>query len=174
MDIIKDADLEKADKPENKIHLIVTTLPRLMRLMLKEADLSSCCGDLNRTQLKVLMVLRHNPGIGPTEIGNILSLEKGTLTGILDFLEDKDLILRKRERTDRRRLVLNLTAAGIKLVEKQSEYLQNHIETKLETLPEETRTLFWQSLYALSEISAKLERERPARGSADNGTTQGE
>ena len=64
------------------------------------------------SQFDIIATLGNTPGMTCKELGEKTLITKGTLTGVLDRLEQKGLILRERGNDDRRQLFIKLTAAG--------------------------------------------------------------
>lgn len=63
------------------------------------------------SQFDIIATLGNTPGMTCKELGDKTLITKGTLTGVLDRLEAKGLILRERGE-DRRQLWIKLTPAG--------------------------------------------------------------
>jgi len=85
-------------------------LARLMR-MRSEAELEPL--GLRPRHLVALTVLRSVGGIvGQQELAAALSVDRTNLVGLLNELEAEGLILRRRAAEDRRRHIVELTAAG--------------------------------------------------------------
>jgi DNA-binding MarR family transcriptional regulator len=64
----------------------------------------------------VLLVLRHAPGIGQGELGQLAQLDKSTLAELLKRLELLGLISTCRDEADRRRKCVTLADAGEELL----------------------------------------------------------
>ncbi len=75
--------------------------------------------DLTVPQADVLFTLGNTRGLTCKQIGEKTLITKGTLTGILDRLEAKDLIERVRLTEDRRSTRIQLTRKGDRLFEKE-------------------------------------------------------
>ncbi|MBZ4683611.1 MAG: MarR family transcriptional regulator, organic hydroperoxide resistance regulator [Fusobacteriaceae bacterium] len=74
--------------------------------------------NLTYTQYITMLVLWEKDGLNVNEIGEILSLDSGTLTPLLKKLEKKEYIKRKRNKLDERNLIISLTKKGKELKEK--------------------------------------------------------
>ncbi len=67
---------------------------------------------LKKNQVKIISILYQHDHLIPTEIGKMLDIEKGSLTTLIDQLEDMGLIIRRADPCDRRKLLISLSAAG--------------------------------------------------------------
>jgi len=67
------------------------------------------------TQYALLKCLWENDEQTPSQLATTLHLDSSTITGILARLEDKELVSRNFCATDRRRVIVCLTAAGKRL-----------------------------------------------------------
>lgn len=70
---------------------------------------------LTTPQLVCLRHLRSEP-CSPGELARAISLSPPTVTGILDRLEARGLIVRERHPSDKRRLVVGITDEGLQLL----------------------------------------------------------
>jgi DNA-binding MarR family transcriptional regulator len=66
-------------------------------------------------QFKVLIILQQFDVDTPAELCRYLSLDSGSMTRMLDRLEQKELIQRQRSDADRRQIRVVLTDAGLQL-----------------------------------------------------------
>jgi homoprotocatechuate degradation regulator HpaR len=73
--------------------------------------------DVTEQQWRVLRVLDEAGPLEPTRIAEQACLLLPSLTRILQKLEDKGLIERRRDLRDRRKQVVRITRAGSKLIE---------------------------------------------------------
>ena len=73
--------------------------------------------DVTEQQWRVLRVLEEAGPLEPTRIADLACLLLPSLTRILQKLEDKGLIERRRDLRDRRKQVVRITRAGSKLIE---------------------------------------------------------
>lgn len=95
------------DKPQggflmSKIH---QTAGRIFNKLLKKYNIE----DINSAQGRILFVLWQKDGINIKELSEKTSLEKSTLTSMLDRLENKGHLERKAVTGDRRSINIHLT-----------------------------------------------------------------
>ncbi|MGV8917142.1 MAG: MarR family winged helix-turn-helix transcriptional regulator [Pseudomonas sp.] len=73
------------------------------------------------SQFKVLIIVAQFGTDTPADLCRHLSLDSGSMTRMLDRLEQKELIVRSRSDIDRRQVHLSLTEEGQKLSDKLPE-----------------------------------------------------
>lgn len=86
--------------------------------------------DLTYLQYIVMMVLWDHKTQTVSELGERLRLDSGTLTPLLKRLEAKQLVLRKRGKTDERVRQISLTSSGAAL-RKNAETIPLEIATRV-------------------------------------------
>jgi MarR family 2-MHQ and catechol resistance regulon transcriptional repressor len=64
------------------------------------------------SQFDIIATLGNTPGMTCKELGEKTLITKGTLTGVLDRMEQKGLIQRERSADDRRHFFIKLTPLG--------------------------------------------------------------
>ena len=69
------------------------------------------CG-LTHAQFDIIATLGNTPGMSYKELGDQTLITKGTLTGVIERLEQKGLVERERNADDKRSFFIRLTAAG--------------------------------------------------------------
>jgi DNA-binding MarR family transcriptional regulator len=81
--------------------------------------------DLSATQYNVLRILRGAPqGLACGEIAKRMITRDPDITRLLDRLERRGLISRRREAKDRRTVMTRITAAGLRLLGRLDEPVQ--------------------------------------------------
>ena len=104
---------------------------------------------LTMTQFDVLATLGNQPPMTCKELGEKTLVTKGTLTGVLDRLEAKQLITRVVNSEDARSQKIGLTAKGQKLFEKVFPAHLEYLSTIFNHLSSKELTQMNQSLRAL-------------------------
>jgi DNA-binding MarR family transcriptional regulator len=69
---------------------------------------------INPRQTAVLFELRRDGATSQRALSKVLDVDPTILVGLLNFLEDEGLAIRRRDPTDRRRHVVEITKLGIK------------------------------------------------------------
>ena len=92
---------------------------------------------LTNSQFDVIATLGDTEGMTCKELSEKTLVTKGTLTGVLDRLEKKDLIARVPSREDRRSIFIRLTPKGDALFQKvfpaHIQYMKPYFERALTT-----------------------------------------
>ena len=70
---------------------------------------------LRAQQRFVVRILGRLPGLSPAQLAELLHVDRGSITALLKRLEAKELVTRKPDLNDGRRVFLSLTARGRKL-----------------------------------------------------------
>jgi DNA-binding MarR family transcriptional regulator len=91
---------------------------------------------LTYPQYLVMLALWEQDQQGVSELGERLSLDSGTLTPLLKRLESSGFIDRVRAEADERRVIINLTPAGIKLKSRAAKIPPCILSASQCTLPE--------------------------------------
>lgn len=64
------------------------------------------------TQFSILVLVDSNPGISQTEIGRTLGMARAATMVIIDKLENRNWLTRRKSQADKRMHALELTASG--------------------------------------------------------------
>lgn len=90
---------------------------------------------LTGPQLVCLRQIHKDVETTPSALARQISLSQATVTGILDRLASRGLLVRVRSETDRRRVMLTLTEAGRAVAESAPSPLQQRFAERLGALP---------------------------------------
>jgi DNA-binding MarR family transcriptional regulator len=98
----------------------VGILPNLLGFNVRRAQIA-LWRDFGRTvgdggvrpgMFSLLLLVERNPGIAQVDLANQLDQDKGTIVGLIDALQRRRWLVRRKSRVDRRRHGIVLTAAG--------------------------------------------------------------
>jgi DNA-binding MarR family transcriptional regulator len=82
-------------------------------------------------QRMIIRCIGRYPGMAPSQLAMVLHLDPGTISATLRRLEDKGFVVRRRDRDDKRRVSLGLTAQGRKLDQPVRGTVENGMERLL-------------------------------------------
>jgi len=138
-----DARLESETGHESQYaDSILSSLRRVSRaLELYSREIKRGCG-LTGPQLVCLRELVSNGATTPGTMAKHVALSQATVTGILDRLEIRGLITRRRDTGDKRVVIVDLTEEGRELAEWAPPSLHPGLSDKLSELPEGEQALF--------------------------------
>ena len=102
--------------------------------------------DVTVPQLICMFAIIEKGKSTTSAIAQNIHVANSTIVGILDRLEKKGLILRKRDTEDRRKVFVSATAKGKKLIADAPSPLQDKLLESLEKLPELEQTAIALSL----------------------------
>lgn len=91
------------------------------------------------------------------DIAKEIALSAATVTTIIDRLESRELVIRTRSKTDKRKVHLSLSEAGITLLSSSPKPLQDHFITRYQNLEEWEQS---QLLSAVERIASMMDAEK--------------
>ena len=145
--LLRVPDFDKTDQLMARIH---RSLRRNYDRQLKTFGLTPC-------QFEVLMTLWSEDGIVLGELRKRVSRDGPTITGVVDRMEKKMLVQRKRDELDRRVVKVHLTAKGKNLKEELSR-------TKKQVMEKITENLSLREINSLVTLLGKMMRNMEREG----------
>ena len=107
---------------------------------------------LTGPQLLLMRYIESTPGVMQSELATLSSLSRATVSGILERLEEKGLVVRARSRHDKRRLETTISAKGLKLLEKKPLLLQSEFLKEFTRLEEYEQHQLLSSLQRVASM----------------------
>ena len=93
--------------------------------------------DLTQKQTATLWLIHANPGTAQVSVAASLGMDRATMMSVINRLEERRLVVRKRSTSDKRRQELSLTAAGNELLDKLIPVACDTLNTTLEEFSRE-------------------------------------
>lgn len=113
-------------------------------------DFAASVAELSPGRVGILLLLEANPGVTQSRLAQAVSLDRSTMVGVVDVLEGRKLIERRRGE-DRRTNGLWLTDEGRALVARLKRRIQQHERRVAARLSAQERAQLLALLEKLSE-----------------------
>ena len=104
---------------------------------------------LTGPQLVILLEVSKFDEVSVGKIAKAISLSQATVTGILERLEKRELILRRRDDIDRRRVLISITEDGLRLLETAPPPMQESFVEQFNDLEDWEQAMILSSLQRL-------------------------
>jgi len=111
---------------------------------------------LTPSQLLVMQILAERGEISAGEVSKLTQLKHATITSLVDKLEGRGLLARRRCEEDRRRVWLTLLPEGRNAITSAPDLLQDTFQSRFETLPDWHQSMLVSSL---ERVAALLDAE---------------
>jgi DNA-binding MarR family transcriptional regulator len=89
--------------------------------------------NLTQKQTATLWLINGNPGVSQVSVAAALGMDRATMMAVIDRMEDRGFVIRKRSNVDRRRQELYLTPAGQAMLRKVKARIAGH-EARIKAL----------------------------------------
>ncbi|OWJ67257.1 MarR family winged helix-turn-helix transcriptional regulator [Inquilinus limosus] len=123
-------------KPLVSLYTLIKDLDQVLRRRFEERVRAAGL-DLSRPQYRVLIFLDRNPGITQARLAEMLDVEKMTVTGLLDRMEKRGWVERRRDPNDRRAYSLHLLPPARPVVDRLEAVIAQWQEDTNAQLPAE-------------------------------------
>lgn len=111
---------------------------------------------LKKNHKKILNILYQYDQITITEIGKLLDIEKGSLTTLIDTLEEKDLVIRITDPSDRRKSLLSLSLKGKELMMCVMDHFSKRIDESINKFEPAEIQKFEESLQFVVDLMKRV------------------
>jgi DNA-binding MarR family transcriptional regulator len=140
---------------------VFQALRRLQQAGEVHAKRLSRYGGLTPLQLLVLQVLAVERQLTASQLARFVSLSQASLSGVLDRLESRGLLSRRRDEQDRRKQWLVLDEAGRQALDAAPSLLPDHVLERFAALPEWERHSLLAALLRAAELFETPEAAEP-------------
>ena len=148
------------DKNHTTSEKVLITLRQIIRAIDIQSKYLYKCYGLSGPQLIILRELSGVPEISIGHLAKEISLSQATVTDILDRLQDKEFISRKRSNYDKRRVFIKITEKGKIAIGKKLSLLNEDFTQKFNQLEDWEQTLI---LSSIQRIASMMEAEKLAK-----------
>ena len=125
---------QRLEDHSERIRDIVYSIRRLMQAGEHYTKELNKVYNVSSAQLNCLIALYENGNLSPSQIASFIMVNSSTVTGIVDRLEQKNLVKRSRISNDRRVITIELTKYGKSLAENAPPPIQQKIVDGLHNL----------------------------------------
>lgn len=139
---------------DNRSDTALVALRRILRVTELNSRTLAQKSDLTASQLLVLQRVAEQGSVLPSNMAKAIGLQQATVTVLVNKLEAAGLVTRRRDIEDRRRVWIELTAAGRATLEKSPDLLQNRFETGFAALEEWEQAMI---IAALERVAVLLD-----------------
>ena len=119
--------MEKYEELLVSLRQVIRAIDLYSKKLSKETGLTS-------PQLLVLQAIAAHDEAMVKEIAETINLSSATITSILDRLEKRELVIRRRSTTDKRKVGVSLTEQGKEIIQDSPKPLQDHFITRFEAM----------------------------------------
>ena len=136
----------------NSIEEVLVALRRVIRATdLHSKHLEKTTG-LTSPQILLLQTIRDKGQVTIGEIANKMSLSQATVTTIIDRLEKRNLVVRERSETDKRKVHALLTAEALEVLKEAPIPLQDHFARQFNGLQDWEQSMIIASLQRVAQM----------------------
>jgi nitronate monooxygenase len=138
----------------------VKFLPRFLKRVFYEHDISKLSLDINKTQTTILMFINECGEKSMSEISSMTGLEKSSFTRSVDSLVKNGFVTRNSPENDRRKIRLSLTGKGIKAARLIKNDYDAYLDSLILNFSEKEKKEFFKSLETVSKYLNKILGEK--------------
>jgi len=133
------------------------------------AEVAQTGHDLTPVQYAALTVIEAHPGTDQVTLGGLIAIDRATITGVIDRLTQKGLVLRVANRNDRRVRELKITSDGTALLADVRPAVEAAQRVMLQGLAPDEAVEFMRLLRKVVTSNSDLSRAPLREKSTENG-----
>jgi DNA-binding MarR family transcriptional regulator len=138
-------DRPTSDRVMIALRKIIQSLDQNSRKLVKRVGLTG-------PQLVLLQEIAHLGEVSVGGIARAVSLSQATVTGILERMENRGLLVKRRSQNDRRRVMVSISPKGKKVLEEAPPLMQETFVKRFYGLPEWERNMIMVALQRLVSL----------------------
>lgn len=140
----------------DRANLALVALRRILRATDLNARLLARESGLTPSQLVVLQIVSAEGKVLPGKVARDMQLTQATVTALVGKLVTAGLVSRRRDTEDRRRIWIELMAAGQERLAQSPDLLQDRFASNFDRLPDWQQSML---IASLEQVSSMLDAE---------------
>ena len=139
---------------EDRSDTALIALRRILRATELNSRLLASRTGLTTSQFIILQIVARDGKVLPSAVAKAAGLTQATVTSLVDKLERAELVNRRRDTEDRRRIWIEVTAAGRKALAASPDLLQDRFQAAFLKLADWEQAMI---IAALERVSTMLD-----------------
>lgn len=144
------------ERREDRSETALVALRRILRATELNSRLLASRTGLTTSQLIILQIVARHGRVLPSTVARTARLTQATVTTLVDKLERAGLVTRRRDTEDRRRVWVEVTAAGQSTLAGSPDLLHDRFRERFRALADWEQAMI---VAALERVSAMLDAE---------------
>jgi DNA-binding MarR family transcriptional regulator len=149
--------------PEECARQVLEAVPMVMRVIRTEMR-SHRGSDLSVPQFRVLVYLNRQEGASLSDIAEHMGLTLPSMSKMIDHLVARQLVTRRMDPGDRRRVTLASTALGRTAMQSAYKATESRLAARLAALPESERRTILKAMQVLESLFVSGREAKTAIG----------
>lgn len=141
---------------QNKADMALIALRQILRATDISARALAGQSGLSPSQLIILQLVAASDEVTPSQLAREASLTQATVTVLLDKLERRSLVTRRKDTRDKRRVIVDLTDLGQHTLSAAPDLLQDEFVSRFDGLPSWEQSML---VAALERVASLLDAE---------------
>ena len=134
-------------------------MEELIRHERRRATHMACRSDMSMTHRNVLMLLDAQGSMPMSGVAEMLSCSMPNVTGVIDRMEERGLVQRHRDSSDRRLVMVEMTADGRAALGDMETMRSQHLRRILGAMSETDQRLCLRAFRRIRETAERMDTE---------------